>query len=156
MPRFPSPCLSFYYPSLRCTPTRSKLCACVSFSCHCCASFLLACSIRSGTRRGEERIHFYAFGRQWHGPPHSSYLHSFNATWGPWNVQATTCAHSRTYGTAYPCPPAPTRRWHSSFSTKAAVTSRKIATALPRFRYATRSGERKKNYICLGVSVYCN
>lgn len=29
------------------------------------------------------RIH-----RQWHGPPHSSYLHSFNATCGPWNVRA--------------------------------------------------------------------
>lgn len=24
--------------------------------------------------------------QRWHGPPHSSYLHSFDATWAPWNV----------------------------------------------------------------------
>lgn len=31
--------------------------------------------------RATPRVH-----RQWHGPPHSSHLHSFNATCGPWNV----------------------------------------------------------------------
>lgn len=45
------------------------------------------------------RIH-----RQWHGPPHSSYLHSFNATCGPWNVRAnpSSRAQCRTYGIVYP------------------------------------------------------
>lgn len=36
------------------------------------------------------RIH-----RQWHGPPHSSYLHSFNATCGPWNVRANPSSRAR-------------------------------------------------------------
>lgn len=37
------------------------------------------------------RIH-----RQWHGPPHSSYLHSFNATTcGPWNVRANPSSRAR-------------------------------------------------------------
>lgn len=35
------------------------------------------------SKRGEKKDSLLCIRRQWHGPPHSSYLHSFNATWGP-------------------------------------------------------------------------
>lgn len=40
-----------------------------------------------GEKRSKERGGV-CIGRlqRWHGPPHSSYLHSFDATWAPWNV----------------------------------------------------------------------
>lgn len=76
---------------------------------------------RAAEREGErESIHSYAsVGRQWHGPPHSSYLHSFNATWGPWNVRQPPSL--RRAGPTVPLIPARpvltgTDRFHKSLS----------------------------------------
>lgn len=39
--------------------------------------------------------HLLRIHRQWHGLPHSSYLHSFNATCRPWNVRANPSTRGR-------------------------------------------------------------
>lgn len=61
-----------------------------------------------GAGRAEDSL--LCIRRQWHGPPHSSYLHSFNATWGPWNVHQPRGL--RTAGPTVPLIPLPP--WHSS------------------------------------------
>lgn len=83
------------------------------------SSVLLSnCSTRRGNegrrKKGGREDSLLCIRRQWHGPPHSSYLHSFNATWGLWNVQQPRGL--RRAGPTVPLIPIPRMivRWHSS------------------------------------------
>ena len=130
---------------------RSKLCACVSpFPATVARPSLDLFNKKGEKRRGRREFTSMHRSRQWHGPPHSSYLHSFNATWGLWNVQATPW-QSRTYGgTAHPCP---------LDTTTATMVQSVFYKGGPSFRgkieIQTRDAQRKRR-ITLVVSVNCN
>lgn len=115
----------FVSPFVRCfsvarSPIRSILCLpFILISRSSLPSFSGTARQEGGTKEEERRgggreDSLLCIRRQWHGPPHSSYLHSFNATWGLWNVQQPRGL--RRAGPTVPLIPIARMivRWHSS------------------------------------------
>lgn len=140
---------SFFSPFVRCfsvarSPIRSILCLpFILISRSSLPSFSRASSTRRGNggrrKKGGREDSLLCIRRQWHGPPHSSYLHSFNATWGLWNVHQPRGL--RRAGPTVPLIPVPRMivRWHSSLLQTLSLFRGKLSQSSIQIRLDTSS-----------------